>query len=562
MQLRSYQQKTIEAIHWYFERATGFPVVELPTGSGKSLVQAELIRGVIEKSPGHRVLCLTHVKELIAQNYEELMNVWPMAPAGIYSASLNQRDTREQIIFAGIQSVHHRADEFGSFDWIIIDECHLVPNSSTGTYRKFLDNMLALNPELRVIGLSATPYRLSGGLLVSGADRLFTDLISARKTGATVRNLIDAGHLAPLVTPKDQLPSLNVHEVRQTNGEFNQVDLSLAVEQQAAITSMACREIVRRGANRKKWIIFGTSIEHCHQIQEHLNVPSMVIHSESTRFERDAYIRQFRRGQLRALISVNVLSTGFNVPDIDLLAMLRPTASASLYVQQAGRGMRTASGKDNCLVLDFAGNIDRHGPVDSIHPPEWFSKSGEAPTKECEACAMHVPAFATTCKFCGYEFPYADRSKLVDMASTSRILDLEESLTTYEDLSVAFSVHQRSGHNDAIQIDYFEDEVKVASDWIRPLDGGYEGLEAEKWFVEFCDYFGRFDSIIDALDIAMQRAVAPSHIVVDESSKPPRVVATGEPLRASLETLLEMDALAKFGFHSASFTLRFCQLNS
>lgn len=539
MQLRSYQQATIDAIHWYFERANGFPVVELPTGSGKSLVQAELIRGFIDAAPDHRVLCLTHVKELIAQNCDELMNVWPLAPAGIYSASLNQRDTREQIIFAGIQSVHHRAEEFGSFDWIIIDECHLVPNSGTGTYRKFLDCMLAINPELKVIGLSATPYRLNGGLLVEGSDRLFTDLISARKTGATVRNLIDAGHLSPLVTPTDSLPSLNVHEVRESNGEFNQRDLLHAVEQQAAVTAMACEEIVRRGAHCNKWIIFGTSIEHCQQIQEHLDVPSMVIHSESTRFERDSYIRQFRRGQLRALISVNVLSTGFNVPDIDLLAMLRPTASASLYVQQAGRGMRTAPGKDNCLVLDFAGNIDRHGPVDSIHPPQWFAKSGgELPTKECDACAMHVPAFSTSCKFCGYMFPYADKTKLVDIASTSRILDLEHSLQTYEDLSVSFSVHQRDGEPDSIQIDYFEDDVKVASDWIKPLGEGYEALEAEKWFVEFCDYFGRFESIIDALDIAMQRAVPPEHIVVDESGRTPRVVSIGAPKRESLEALL------------------------
>lgn len=535
MQLRTYQQATIDAIHWYFDNADGNPVVELPTGSGKSLIQAELIRGILANSPNHRVLCLTHVKELLSQNHSELIAIWPTAPAGIYSASLNQRDTRESIIFAGIQSVHHRAAELGKFDWIIIDECHLVPTSSSGIYRKLLDAMVTVNPALRVIGLSATPYRLSGGLLVEGPDRLFTDMIFARKTGATIRHLIEAEHLSPLVTPSDKLPCLSVSQVGESGGEFKQLELNQAIEEQAAITTMACREILKRGAKRKKWIIFGTSVDHCYQIQDQLNVPSMVIHAQSTTLERDAYIRQFRRGQLRALISVNVLSTGFNVPDIDLLVMLRPTASASLYVQQAGRGMRTAESKRNCLVLDFAGNIDRHGPVDNIQEPRLSKRGGELPMKECEDCIMLVPAIAKTCHFCGFQFSISDCGHLVDAASTSRILDLEENHTRYDNLQTAYSVHQKPGEPDAIQIDYLKGSKHVASDWIRPLHTGYDGLRAEKWFVEYCEYFGRFSTIMEALDIAQQQAVTPEYIIVNESSRPPQVVSLGEPRRLVLE---------------------------
>lgn len=485
------------------------------------------------------MLCLTHVKELIAQNHAELMALWPMAPAGIYSASLNQRDTRESVIFAGIQSVHHRPHELGRFDWIIIDECHLVPNKGAGTYRMFLDEMQAANPEVRVVGLSATPYRLSGGLLVEGNDRLFTDLISARKTGATVLNLIEAKHLAPLVTPTDKLPNLNVSGVEQFGGEFKQNELNIAVEQQAEITAKACQEIMKRGTNRKKWIIFGTSVEHCYQIESLLEVPCQVIHAQSTKFEREAYIRQFRRGQLRALISVNVLSTGFNVPDIDLLAMLRPTASASLYVQQAGRGMRTANSKNDCLVLDFAGNIDRHGPVDNIRPPRLRRKSGDIPMKECEDCRMLVHALAKTCRFCGYEFPIQGTSTLANNASMSEILDLEQSFERYENLYATYNIHQKPGKPDAIQVDYFVGDDKVASDWLCPLDNGYEGFKAEKWFIEYCDYYGRFDSIIDALDIADQFAVPPDHIIVDESNDSPRVVSIGDPLRECLGSIAE-----------------------
>lgn len=538
MQLRSYQQAAVDAIHWYFEHAEGHPVLELPTGSGKSLVQAEFIRGILESKAKQRILCLTHVKELIEQNYEELLKIWPKAPAGIYSASLNQRDTREAIIFAGIQSVHHRAPELGVFDWVIIDECHLVPNKSSGVYRKFLNYLLAQNPKLKVIGLSATPYRLSGGLLVEGSDRLFTDLISARKTGATLRHLIDAEHLAPLVTPTDKLPCLNVSHVGQAGGEFKHQELKLAVESQTVMTSMACDEIMRRGTNRKKWIIFGSSVDHCYQIQERLDVPSAVIHSQSTRFERDAYIRQFRRGQLRALISVNVLSTGFNVPDIDLLAMLRPTASASLYVQQAGRGMRRAPLKKDCLVLDFAGNIDRHGPVDNVDAPRRLKRSSELPMKECKDCVMLVPPYAKSCRFCGYEFPIVEQNKLVDIASTSRILDLEECYVRYDDIRATYSVHQKPGMPDSIQVDYHQGADKIASEWLNPLQSGSEGFSTEKWFVEYCGYFGRFSTIIEALDVAQQQAVPPGYIVVDESRGLSRLVSRGEANRLTFDDQL------------------------
>jgi DNA repair protein RadD len=539
IQLRTYQQSAIDAVHWYFQNADGNPVVELPTGSGKSLIQAELIRGLLQKAPTQRFLCLTHVKELIAQNYAELMGIWPMAPAGIYAASLNQRDTREPIIFASIQSVHHRADELGRFDWIIIDECHLVPNSGSGIYRKFISEMQNINPALRVIGLSATPYRLSGGLLVEGKDRLFTDLIPARKTGASVRNLIDAGHLAPLVTPVDRLPRLDTSLVSEHHGEFNQTELVTAVADQSQVTELACKEIVRRGQRRKKWLIFASSMAHCEQIQSLLPVPAMIVHGQLSRLERDAYIRQFRQGQLRALISINVLSTGFNVPDIDLLAMLRPTASASLYVQQAGRGMRTAAAKENCLVLDFAGNIERHGPVDNILPPLRRRKGGEVPMKECEDCIMLVPLIARSCRFCGFEFPIEDSSKLAEQASQSPILDLEQSHIRYEDIRSVFSVQQCPGQPDSIQIDYFDRDQKVASDWLNPLQTDYAGLAAEKWFVEYCEYFGRFQSIVDALDVAEQQAAAPEYIVVDESGRVPRVVDTGPPRRESFPAWME-----------------------
>jgi DNA repair protein RadD len=201
--------------------------------------------------------------------------------------------------------------------------------------------------------------------------------------------------------------------------------------------------------------------------------------------------------------------------------------------------MRTAAAKENCLVLDFAGNIERHGPVDNILPPLRRRKGGEVPMKECEDCIMLVPLIARTCRFCGFEFPIEDSSKLAEQASQSPILDLEQSHIRYEDIRSVFSVQQCPGQPDSIQIDYFDRDQKVASDWLNPLQTDYAGLAAEKWFVEYCEYFGRFQSIVDALDVAEQQAAAPEYIVVDESGRVPRVVDTGPPRRESFPAWME-----------------------
>ncbi len=192
--LRDYQKEAIDSIYKYFDDNDGNPLVELPTGAGKSLINAGFIERTVMTWPGTRILMLTHVKELIEQNHEKLLTLWPSSPCGIYSASLKRKDKHQDIIFAGIQSIYNKAFELDKFDLVIIDECHMVPNKASGTYRKFLADLKIANPKVKVIGLTATPYRLDNGMLTHGDDRIFTDTCYR----LPIKTLLDRGYLAPV----------------------------------------------------------------------------------------------------------------------------------------------------------------------------------------------------------------------------------------------------------------------------------------------------------------------------------------------------------------------------
>jgi DNA repair protein RadD len=191
LQLRSYQRAAVDAIPEYFRHHDGNPLIEIPTAGGKSLVMAAFIQEVLAQYPDERIIIVTHVRELIAQNYHELLRLWPGAPAGIYSAGLNRRDTQAQILLCGIQSVHKRAYDLQRCDLLLIDEAHLVPRSGNTMYRRFIDDLRVINPKLKIIGFTATPFRLDSGLLHEGDDALFTDIAYA----VSIRDLIIPGLL-------------------------------------------------------------------------------------------------------------------------------------------------------------------------------------------------------------------------------------------------------------------------------------------------------------------------------------------------------------------------------
>lgn len=402
--LRDYQQRSIDALHdWFASNHDGNPVLELPTGAGKSHVIAAFIRQAVTEWPETRVLMLTHVKELIEQNAAKMREHWHGAPLGIYSASLGQRTLCAPITFAGIQSIHKRANALGHVDLVLIDECHLLSNEQTGIYRRFIADITGINPRLRVIGLTATPYRLGQGMLTEGKDALFCDILSP----VTVEELVHRGFLAPLRS-KHTDTVLDVSTVGKSGGEYIAGQLEAAVDTTDAVAAVVA-ETLERAAHCRSVLWFCAGVNHAEHVAT--AVGGAVIHGGTPKAERARIIADFRAGRFRHLTNANVLTTGFDAPDIDCLVMLRPTMSPSLYVQMAGRGMRLKSHTDHCLVLDFAGNVAQHGPITCVVPPsKKKGKASEAPTKTCPACREIVAANARKCA-CGHEFPVPENQE-------------------------------------------------------------------------------------------------------------------------------------------------------
>ena len=407
--LRDYQQRTLNDLYKWLETKQGNPCVVMPTGSGKSHIVAALCKDALQQWPETRILMLTHVKELIEQNAEKMLHHWPDAPLGIYSASIGKKQI-DHITFAGIQSIRNKADQLGHVDLVIIDECHLVSHKDEGSYRTLLSALSHINPSLRVVGLTATPYRLGHGL-ITDKPALFDALIEP----VSIEELVHKGYLSPLRS-KVTSAKLDVSGVHKRGGEYIEAELQKAVNTDKNNLAVV-QEVIRLAEDRKAWLFFCAGVDHAQMIafvlQTIYGIPAECITGETPKAERERIIADFKAGKLRALTNANVLTTGFDYPDIDLIAMLRPTMSASLYVQMAGRGMRPKSHTDHCLVLDFAGVVATHGPITAVVPPrKGGDGSGDAPVKVCDSCSELVALSAKVCPACGTPFPERKPKKL------------------------------------------------------------------------------------------------------------------------------------------------------
>ena len=511
--LRPYQSGAIQGIYNYFHEATGNPLVVIPTAGGKSLVMATFVEGVLKAFPDQRILIVTHVRELIEQNHAELLRLWPDAPAGIYSAGLKQRNIGARILFAGIQSIHKRVYDVQQCDLVLIDEAHLIPRSSNTMYRRFLADLGRLNPQMKVIGLTATPYRLDSGLLHAGGDAIFTDIAYE----VSVRELIDQGYLSPLIS-KRMTTQIDLTGVGTRGGEFIAKDLEAAVDKDS-ITQAAVDEIFSYGKDRKSWLIFCAGVDHAYHVRDAIRargVTCQTIVGDTPGAQREAIINDFKAGRIQCLTNANVLTTGFNAPGVDLLAMLRPTKSAGLYVQIVGRGCRLAAGKTNCLVLDFAGNIERHGPIDAIKPktPK-AGEGGEAPTKVCPECDSIGHASVRTCPDCGHVFPPPEL-KIEAKASNLDVLTSGKS-EWVPVTSVSYARHDKPGRPPSLRVDYWSGLI-AHSEWVCVEHQGYARQKAISWWANRAPGVALPRRVDEALALA-QRLKCPQQIAVRPSGR-------------------------------------------
>jgi len=519
VELRPYQTDAVQAIYTYFATKQGNPLIVLPTGSGKSLTLAAFIKGAIEAYPTTRIIVLTHVKELIEQDAQAIIRYWPDAPIGIWSAGVGQK-TKEQITVAGIQSIHGLPAKFAGTDLVIIDEAHLVSKKADTMYGRFLAGLRKHNPALKLIGLTATSYRMDSGLLTEGDERIFTDV--AYEAG--VGDLIKQGYLCPLVA-KNGATKADLSTVHTRGGEFVANELQAAMDKSDLIQG-ALDEVAKYAHDRQHILGFCAGVEHaahCAEAARHRGWTADYVSGDMGATERDHKIESFKSGRLRFLFNAMLLTTGFDYPSIDCIVMLRPTKSTGLYVQIMGRGLRKDGKKENTLVLDFAGNVERHGPIDQIKVKRKGQKGESvsvAPVKECPNCHELLATSIRICPACDHVFPQgaAHGTEAADAVIVAAL----EKPRVYTVDRVEYQKHEKAGKAPSLKVTYWSG-ISTFDEWVPVADErSFIKKHAVQWF------WARGCMCPDTVDGALEmvnRIPAPDTITVKRDGKYWRVVS-------------------------------------
>ena len=559
---RKYQEEAAQAA-FDSEKNT---VVVMPTGSGKSLVICMVINKIMSADPTHRIVVLSHVQEILEQDYAALSDFFEGIDIGLYSKGLGS-DTIEMITVAGIQSVYNRPEIFSRLGKVvvIIDEAHMVPMRENSMYRKFLahftpdmavtpdngatpDIYIGLTPDIyigvtpdmdatpdmdigisnakldgpkldgpkldgpkldgpkldgpkldgpklapanivkpkpphpiKIIGLTATHFRLGHGYIHKGPGAIFNEICYDLSNPVKFKQLQDDGYLSKLIT-KATLMGMDRKGLKTTAGDFNIKSMAERFDRDG-VTNTAVDEIILYGKNYKKWLVFAIDISHAEHITSRFierGVSAVCVHSKMDR-DRKQTIRDIKAGKYRCIVNVDILTTGFDVPDIDLIAMLRQTKSPVIHVQAIGRGLRVAPGKDHCLVLDFAGNTEYLGPIDNVVIEQKGPKTGkgEPIMKKCRECLALSHPSVKECPVCGYQFLFKhglDGSAGVASLTTDYLEDwctvdsVDYSILDLKDRPSALKVTYCAGLNRYSEIVFLDNAgyaKATANSWVK-----------------------------------------------------------------------------------------------
>ena len=419
MPLRAYQQRAHDAVITHIKKSICTALIEAVTAAGKSHIIAAVAQSIYEMSNGKSVLCLAPSKELVEQNREKYLATGN--PASMYSASAGRKCLKHPVVFGTPLTVKNATDKIAkNIAAVIIDEAHGL----TPTIKKIIDELRVYNPNLRVIGFTATPYRLTSGYIyeiddkgepVEEANNPYFKYLLTRITG---HELIELGYITkPIIGDNvDSYDTKNITINRM--GNFVQSELDKATLGKGRLTSRIIADIVEKAQGRRGVMIFASSVKHAKECMESLpHGLSEIVTGDTPKKEREKTLKRFKAGEIKYLVNVSVLTTGFDAPNVDTIALLRPTESVALLQQCIGRGLRLLEGKTECLVLDYAGNIEKHAPDGDIFNPEIT-----APRKSDKGGKIKA-----LCPSCGYDNVFSvhmDRLEY-DFDENGYALDLE-----------------------------------------------------------------------------------------------------------------------------------------
>lgn len=518
MKLRWYQDEASKALfHSIKDSKETHPVAVLPTGSGKSLTLAELINLYLSEKPTANILVLSHVREILEQNHSSLESYLKVG-IGLYSAGLNSKKI-EQITVAGIQSIYKKPELFKHVDVVIIDECHRIPINGETMYRSFLDNI-----EANYVGLTATPWRLKHGVLWEGEGALFNKCVYDLSSMKNYNRLVEEGYLSPMYG-KGTGKKLDAKKegVRTTAGDYNQKDLSMAFDREE-ITKAAIAEVMEFNDSRKLGLVFAIDIKHAENIAkiiEGYGEKVALVHSKME-MDRKEVISRIKALEYDYVVNVDVLTTGFDAPQIDLIVDLAPTKSPVKHVQKLGRGARVHPDKENCLILDFAGNIESLGPINCVQTPTKAKKSkgGEPIMKECPECGMLNWPMVKNCENCDCEFKFEE--KIRTTASGSDVI-LKDPVKWLSVSSVNYFVHSKKGATSSLRVEY-KCGITTIKEWVTYDHKGFAGHKARNWVkYRLPKNHKKPDNLAELFKIA-DLLMRPRKIQIDVTEKYPKVL--------------------------------------
>lgn len=483
--LRDYQNEAVSAVWRYWENGNGRnALIVAPTGSGKSVILAELVKRLCLDCSDIKILVITDTRELISQDYKSIKNHYPECSIGIYSAGLKEKSVKPNVICCGIQSMFNKAYDFGRVDVVCIDEAHLVSPKSTTRFQTFFSQLRVSSPHFVVVGLTATPFRLSDGMLNEGKDALFEDIVYV----CDMKRLIKEGYLVNVIS-KGGLSKIDLKGVRIQAGDYNSKDLAYAADTKVLVEH-AVNEIVECGKDRKCWLIFTSGIAHSEHVAEELRkhkIDCEIVTGNTPDEERNKIVERYRNGKLRCLINVGIYTKGLDVPAIDMVALLTSTKSTGRYIQMVGRCMRPSpsTGKVNSVLLDFGNNCIEHGPIDSIDPvkingKDIFGKpAAKPPMRECERCHCIHHARLSTCPGCGFVYSINEDNEARHGTTAYAGPVMSDQIKPYliDVKQTWVSKHSKPGKIPSLKIAFYDNLDKETAVWAC-LD--HKGYAAEK----------------------------------------------------------------------------------
>jgi DNA repair protein RadD len=489
------------------------PLIAVPTAGGKTIIMGRFVYDFLEKYPIAEILIVSNTQEILEQNYSAMCKFFPGINIGLYSAGLGSK-TIAKVTVAGIQSIYKKPEEFKRFHIMLIDECHTIPFDKKSMYQKFIKKAGIR----KYIGMSATIFRRGVGYLHKGENRLFDKLSYDLTSLDSFNRLVTEGYLSKLIARRPDL-ELEVKGVKTTAGDYNQKQLSEKCDR-SEITEAAVSELVCTGKNYSSWLVFAIDIEHCNHIKDNLishGIEARSLHSKNSDLRKET-INDFKEKKFQALVSVGMITTGFDAPNVDLIALLRPTKSPVLHVQMVGRGLRIADGKDHCLVLDFAGNTKRLGPINNVTVPKPKGKKKlnlPPPVKECPVCQCLHMTMVRVCNVCGHVFTF--KQKIRTKADDTPIVaeTLEKWLKVN---SVNYYIHKKQGRPNSLKVVYIT-PLNAIAEYICLEHGGYAQRLAENWVMFRWKDSMTLPTTVDDLYNNRASLKIPEKILVDTSGK-------------------------------------------